>query len=153
MNCFVSAQPCFTRHPLPSSVHWVGLDTCHVDTQERKQALYYVFRVVCGQYERHTVNIFKCCKEFSLGISRANNKGKRIVNALRVILLSRLVDSCCCLMWLPGDLSLNSCLELTHSTMPLLQSPSLHRQMARTTEGCVMGQEPLGGKRCPALSP
>lgn len=38
--------------------------------------------------------------------------------------------------------------DLQH--LSLLQCPSLHRQMARTTEGCVMNREPLGSKRGPA---
>lgn len=52
-----------------------------------------------------------------------------------------------------ADLALYPCIELTHSSVPLLQGPSLHRQMARTTEGWVMSWVPLGPRNALLLSP
>lgn len=95
----------------------MGLDSCHVDTQERRQTSpalgfqsWWAIQEVHGKY-------FKMLQSILSGHIKCSPLGERsVTDALQVTLLSGFVDSCCCLMWLQATLSLNLCLGLTYST-------------------------------------
>lgn len=151
MNCLFLPTQSLGRQSSPVFIMWGGLDNCHVDTQERRETSPVSWFQIClrATWEVDS-KYFKILQRLLSRHIKGLASGERIVtDTLQVTLLSGFVDSSCCLVWLPADLSLKPCLGLTSSPWPLLQCPSLRRQMARTTDGCVMSWTPLGCKRCP----
>ena len=149
--CFCPTRA-WEGNPLPSSVCGGDLDNCRVDTQERREKSPVSWFQIClrATWEVDSKH-FKILQRVLSRHIKGLASGERIVtDALQITLLSGFVDSSCCFVWLPADLSLKPCLGLTPSPWLLLWCTSLHRQTARTTDGCVMSWTPLGCKRCPS---